>query len=271
MGFPELIVLALMALVAIGIIALLKKLYHKHEVFKWISFIAVLALSLCFGPLISLIFNSNIKSTLTILAFSMGYFPMLTVAYLMPRWKNTCIKLLMILLTLPVILIPFFKDELSNTNITMNVFMLIGGASAILTIWIRRKIKINTNNNSNTINTINSELHAIIDGFLISSDDELIIASKKMIQSNIDKIELEIKKNKQTPSTIAHNVIFELSKKQITSGKYHTYRGVLSLPGSQYLAVHKKCVNWYRDNGYWNDEQVEGHISLLQKEINEVG
>jgi len=274
MGTAEWIILFLILAVFAAIITTIIKLYNKSKFIKWVAFVLSFILSFFVSPLIALITGSDAKNTAYISSFSFGYFPMLSILYLSPKWKVFFRNSYMILLTIPIVLIPFFSSEINQLSVSMNILIFAGGALGILTYWLKSKsyskysnIKSKSNVERDILNTI----HVAIDGLLISKDDEIIKLSENHVSNNLKQILLEINSNNQTKNSIAHNILFEISKQYILSGKFHTYRGVLSLLGTQYLALHKRCITWYKENGYWNQEQVDQYMCWLNEEIKEAG
>jgi hypothetical protein len=89
--------------------------------------------------------------------------------------------------------------------------------------------------------------------------------------SDIDRTVYSIRVDKKQPDELALILITNVLAGLLPSGRYHTYRGVLSGAGTAMLAGWERSLTQLRERGYYTDEQVQQDREWIRKQIKEVG
>jgi len=86
-----------------------------------------------------------------------------------------------------------------------------------------------------------------------------------------DKTVYSIKNNGLSPATLVNLLITNVISKTLPSGKYCTYRGVLSLQGNELLRLWDYCVNNLETYNYHSKEQANEDKRWIRHQIRECG
>jgi hypothetical protein len=70
---------------------------------------------------------------------------------------------------------------------------------------------------------------------------------------------------------MARLLIVNFTFDEVSSGKHHIYRGVLSPVGHQLLRLYTNSMNWYQDKGKVSKEDLEDQFDIIIENISIVG
>jgi hypothetical protein len=71
--------------------------------------------------------------------------------------------------------------------------------------------------------------------------------------------------------TAVRTALFSLSHDALMSGRYHTYKGALSLQGRDLLLLNEKCADYLARNGHWTGDQLARYRNDLYAELENLG
>jgi len=88
---------------------------------------------------------------------------------------------------------------------------------------------------------------------------------------NAEKTKLSIIKDGMKVRDLAFLIILNVLSRELTSGRFHIYRGVLSNIGHELLRLWDYSVQQQRLSGYYTDEDVENDEKWIRAEIKQAG
>jgi hypothetical protein len=86
-----------------------------------------------------------------------------------------------------------------------------------------------------------------------------------------DKTISSIKDDGLSARTLTCLLISNVLSVELTSGKHHTYRGVLSANGDRLLRLWDYAVEQQKQSGYYDEEEAKNDLKWIRDEIKTVG
>ena len=91
------------------------------------------------------------------------------------------------------------------------------------------------------------------------------------VVADADKTISSIKDDGLSARTLTCLLISNVLSVELTSGKHHTYRGVLSANGDRLLGLWDYAVEQQKQSGYYDEEEAKNDLKWIRDEIKTVG
>ena len=86
-----------------------------------------------------------------------------------------------------------------------------------------------------------------------------------------EKTVISIKEEGFSPNTLVYLLMTNIISEHLVSGRYHTYRGVLSFVGQDLLKLWDYAVNGLHQLGYHDDIESDKDREWIREQIKNVG
>ncbi|MFM2479710.1 hypothetical protein [Celerinatantimonas sp. MCCC 1A17872] len=104
-----------------------------------------------------------------------------------------------------------------------------------------------------------------------NNSSNVIVKEAKKLVNNAEKTVYSIRIEHINPEYLAFIIITNVIARDISSGSYHTYRGVLNLIGMDMKSLWLKLQDYMVAKGYINSEQQEKDNAWLYQQIKMMG
>lgn len=140
----------------------------------------------------------------------------------------------------------------------------------------RQAIKEASANPTNTPDQFKNTLNALKnlkleyetdDPYRANAIDATFTAARQ--SAKIDKNDL--KKDDRDPYDIALTTLWNISNQEVSSGRHHIYRGVLSGGGQGYRYVFRKTVDILLKRGIIDEKEAKENLDMIQRNIKGAG
>jgi len=118
-----------------------------------------------------------------------------------------------------------------------------------------------------TLATLN-EIEAQFPHFDIAAISFLI---RDRIESEPEKVILSIRNDKLAPKTLVYLVITNVLDRELSSGRYHYYRGLLNNTGQSLLALWDHAVDELQFAGFHSEDEAKKDKEWIRQQIRGVG
>lgn len=98
-----------------------------------------------------------------------------------------------------------------------------------------------------------------------------LLKNETSSKEGAEKTKLSIQKDGLKVRDLAFLIILNVLGRELTSGRYHTYRGVLNLTGKQMLELWYYSVGCLKDNHYYTETEAANDLKWIRDEIKKVG
>lgn len=140
----------------------------------------------------------------------------------------------------------------------------------------RKTVKAASEKATDTADQFRNTLNALInlkpeyetnDPYRANAIDATFAAAKQ--SAKIDKNDL--RNDVRDPYDIALTTLWNISNQEVSSGRHHVYRGVLSGGGQGYLYVFKKTVDILHERGIIDEKEAKKNRDMIQRNVKGAG
>lgn len=109
------------------------------------------------------------------------------------------------------------------------------------------------------------------DPFVANAIDRSFAMARAEAVDQPDLTVHSISVDKWKPRDLAFLLLSKVSSRALSTGQYHTYRGVLGGEGRGYLRVFRKSVDALAQSGFITPQQAEADLAALNDQIRKAG